>query len=86
MSDQLKKGLVGVICDETKVSEVMREINSVTYRGYAVQDLAKQCRFEQVAYLLLHGELPSDEGLKKFEQAERSNRTISNTLKNTFLG
>ena len=82
MSDEIKKGLVGVISDETKVSEVMPEINSLTYRGYAVQDLAKQCRFEQVAYLLLHGELPSDEELKKFEQAERSNRTISNTLKN----
>ncbi len=81
MSDEIKKGLVGVISDETKVSEVMPEINSLTYRGYAVQDLAKQCRFEQVAYLLLHGELPSDEELKKFEQAERSNRKISNTLK-----
>jgi 2-methylcitrate synthase len=82
MSDEIKKGLVGVISDETKVSEVMPEINSLTYRGYAVQDLAKQCRFEQVAYLLLHGELPSDEELKKFEQAERSNRKISENLKN----
>jgi 2-methylcitrate synthase len=81
MSDEIKKGLVGVISDETKVSEVMPEINSLTYRGYAVQDLAKQCRFEQVAYLLLYGELPSDVELKKFEQEERSNRTISNTLK-----
>jgi 2-methylcitrate synthase len=82
MSDEIKKGLVGVISDETKVSEVMPDINSLTYRGYAVQDLAKQCKFEQVAYLLLNGELPNSEQLAKFEQEERSNRKISENLKN----
>ena len=82
MSEEIKKGLVGVISDETKVSEVMPDINSLTYRGYAVQDLAKQCKFEQVAYLLLNSELPNSEQLAKFEQEERSNRTISEHLKN----
>ena len=82
MSDEIKKGLVGVISDETKVSEVMPDINSLTYRGYAVQDLAKHCKFEQVAYLLLNGELPNSEQLAKFEQEERSNRKISENLKN----
>ena len=82
MSDEIKKGLVGVISDETKVSEVMPDINSLTYRGYAVQDLAKQCKFEQVAYLLLNSELPNSEQLAKFEQEERSNRKISENLKN----
>jgi len=82
MSDEIKKGLVGVISDETKISEVMPDINSLTYRGYAVQDLAKHCKFEQVAYLLLNGELPNSEQLTKFEQEERSNRKISENLKN----
>ena len=82
MSNEIKKGLVGVISDETKISEVMPEINSLTYRGYAVQDLAKQCRFEQVAYLLLNGELPNAKQLNEFEQTERSYRKISNNLKN----
>jgi len=82
MSEEIKKGLVGVISDETKVSEVMPDINSLTYRGYAVQDLAKQCKFEQVAYLLLNGELPNSEQIAKFEQEERSNRKISENLKN----
>ena len=81
MSDEVKKGLVGVISDETKVSEVMPEINSLTYRGYAVQDLAKNCKFEEVAYLILNGELPNDNQLKKFESEERKNRPISQTLK-----
>ena len=60
MSDEIKKGLVGVISDETKVSKVMADINSLTYRGYAVQDLAEICSFEEVAYLLLNGELPTE--------------------------
>jgi len=68
---EIKKGLVGVIADETKVSEVMPDINSLTYRGYAVQDLAEICSFEEVAYLLLNGELPSKSQLNKFEAAEQ---------------
>jgi len=81
VNDEVKKGLVGVISDETKVSEVMPEINSLTYRGYAVQDLAKNCKFEEVAYLILNGELPNDNQLKEFESEERKNRPISQTLK-----
>ena len=78
---EIKKGLVGVIADETKVSEVMPDINSLTYRGYAVQDLAEACVFEEVAYLLLNGELPSKSQLDKFQEEERNNREISSNLK-----
>jgi 2-methylcitrate synthase len=78
---EIKKGLVGVIADETKVSEVMPDINSLTYRGYAVQDLAEVCVFEEVAYLLLHGELPNKSQLAKFQEEERNNREISSNLK-----
>ncbi len=79
---EIKKGLVGVIADETKVSEVMPDINSLTYRGYAVQDLAEHCSFEEVAYLILNGELPNKDQLKEFEKEERANREISTNLKN----
>ncbi len=78
---EIKKGLVGVIADETKVSEVMPDINSLTYRGYAVQDLAEACEFEEVAYLLLNGELPNKSQLAKFQEEERNNREISSNLK-----
>ena len=77
----IKKGLVGVIADETRVSEVMPNINSLTYRGYAVQDLAEVCVFEEVAYLLLNGELPNKSQLSKFQEEERNNREISSNLK-----
>ncbi len=78
---EIKKGLVGVIADETKVSEVMPDINSLTYRGYAVQDLAEACVFEEVAYLLLNGELPNKSQLAKFQEEERNNREINSNLK-----
>ena len=56
MSEEIKKGLLGIVVDETTVSQVMPDINSLTYRGYAVQDLCEQCSFEEVAYLLLNKE------------------------------
>ena len=71
------KGLAGVTVDTTSVSKVMPETNSLTYRGYAVQDLAANCRFEEVAYLMWHGELPTRSQLRKFEKDERSRRNIS---------
>ena len=81
MSSEIKKGLIGVISDETKVSEVMPDINSLTYRGYTVQDLCAKCKFEEVAYLLLNDDLPNKEQLEEFEKKERSNRPISDSLK-----
>ncbi|WP_019012799.1 bifunctional 2-methylcitrate synthase/citrate synthase [Elioraea tepidiphila] len=77
---QVFKGLVGVHADVTAVSKVMPETNSLTYRGYAVQDLAEQCRFEEVAYLLLNGELPNRKQLNAFTKEERANRKISKVL------
>ena len=80
MSDEIKKGLLGIVVDETEVSKVMPEINSLTYRGYAAQDLCAKCKFEEVAYLILNGELPSKKQLKAFEKIERKNRKLSKTL------
>jgi len=80
MSDEIKKGLLGIVVDETEVSKVMPEINSLTYRGYAAQDLCAKCKFEEVAYLILNGELPNKKQLKEFEKVERKERKLSKTL------
>ncbi len=80
MSDEIKKGLFGIVVDETEVSKVMPEINSLTYRGYAAQDLCAKCKFEEIAYLILNGELPNKKQLKNFEKQERSERKLSKTL------
>ena len=64
------KGLAGVVTDETTISKVMPEINSLVYRGYKVQDLAENCSFEEVAYLMTHTDLPNQEQLDVFSQTE----------------
>ena len=80
MSDDIKKGLLGIVVDETEVSKVMPEINSLTYRGYAAQDLCEYCRFEEVAYLILNKDLPNTIQLRQFEKEERNNRELTKNL------
>ena len=80
-SDEIKKGLLGIVVDETTISQVMPEINSLTYRGYAVQDLCEICSFEEVAYLILNGDLPNAIQLDKFRKEERANRNMTINLR-----
>ena len=82
MSNNIKKGLLGIVVDETAISKVMPEINSLTYRGYAAQDLCANCKFEEVAYLILNKELPNKRQLKKFEKEESKERVLSKNLIN----
>ncbi len=72
-----KKGLEGSVIDTSSVSKVNPDTNSLIYRGYPVQDLAENCRFEEVAYLMYKGELPNRTQLSEFEGLERSYRDIS---------
>jgi len=81
MSDEIKKGLLGIVVDETTISQVMPDINSLTYRGYAVQDLCEMCSFEEVAYLVLNKELPNKKQLRKFIKQLEENRNISINLR-----
>jgi 2-methylcitrate synthase len=80
MNDEIKKGLLGIVVDETTISQVMPDINSLTYRGYAVQDLCDKCNFEEVAYLVLNGELPNKKQLKNFVKEERLDRKLSKEI------
>jgi citrate synthase len=79
------KGLAGVVVDTTAVSMVNPDTNSLTYRGYPVQDLAGHCRFEEVAYLLWHGELPTTAQLAAQNEIERAHRTLPAELVTTLL-
>lgn len=78
---QIHKGLAGVLVDTTKISKVDPTTNSLLYRGYPVQELAARCSFEQVAYLLWNGELPTAAELAEFAEGERSQRALSPELK-----
>ena len=81
MNDDIKKGLLGIVVDETTISQVMPDINSLTYRGYAVQDLCEKCSFEEVAYLILNKELPNKSQLNKFKKQLEKNRNITINLR-----
>ena len=81
MSEDIKKGLLGIVVDETTISQVMPDINSLTYRGYAVQDLCEKCSFEEVAYLILNKELPKKNQLKRFMKELEENRNITINLR-----
>jgi len=77
---RIYKGLACVVVDTTAISKVVPETNSLTYRGYPVQELAAKCSFEQVAYLLWHGELPKDQELALFTQRERAARRVDQSM------
>ena len=82
MSDtEIRKGLAGVVVDTTAISKVNPDTNSLLYRGYPVQELAEKCTFEEVAYLLWHGELPTSPQLAEFESLERSLRRLDPVVK-----
>lgn len=77
MSDvNVIKGLAGVYADYTAISKVMPETNSLVYRGYPVQELAENCQFEEVAYLMWNGELPNTQKLQEFCKQEQTLRSL----------
>ena len=74
---EIQKGLAGVTVDTTAISKVMPETNSLTYRGYAVQDLCAHASFEEVAWLMWNGDLPTAAQLDGLRTEEANRREIS---------
>jgi citrate synthase len=66
MSDQLKKGLEGVLVAESSLSYIDGDAGTLVYRGYEIDELARGASFEEVLYLLWNGELPNSEELAEF--------------------
>ncbi len=66
MSDELKRGLEGVLVAESGLSHVDGEVGTLVYRGYDIEDLARDASYEEVLYLLWHGSLPTREELDAF--------------------
>jgi len=81
MTEEIRKGLAGVVADTTAISKVNPETNSLLYRGYPVQELCERATFEEVAYLLWYGELPAGEQLDAFTAVERANRHLDHRVK-----
>lgn len=81
MSQDSHAGLAGIIAGESAVSMVGNEGLGLHYRGYEIHDLVKQCSFEEVAYLLIYGELPSADTLTHYQKTLIELRELPETLK-----
>ena len=77
-------GLRGQVAGQTSLSTVGKEGHGLTYRGYAIEDLADKAKFEEVAYLLLYGHLPNKSELEAYQQKLISNRKLPEELKKTL--
>ncbi len=78
-----KKGvaLAGVNAGSTAICTVGHTGNDLHYRGYDILELAKHATFEEVAYLLIHGELPNHAQLTAYHQKLKKLRGLPNALK-----
>lgn len=78
-------GLDGILAGETALCHVDEGEAGLTYRGYAVSDLADKASFEEVAYLLLFGKLPTQNELKDLSTQLAAGSALSEFVE-TFLG
>ncbi|EGG30956.1 Citrate synthase (si) [Aequoribacter fuscus] len=70
------RGLKGVYFDRSPTTHIDGRKGELRYWGYSIHDLATHSTFEETAYLLLHGELPSSAQLRAFDQALRNARSL----------
>ncbi len=78
---QNTRGLAGVVAGSTKLSTVGKQGAGLTYCGYSIDDLAAEATFEEVAWLLLHGELPTASELAAYTANLKSMRDLPEGLK-----
>ena len=72
----LVRGLAGIPCAESTVAFIDGQVGKLQYRGYRIEDLAAECSFEEVVYLLLEGDLPTNAQLESFDTALRADRAL----------
>lgn len=77
-------GLRGQVAGKTALSTVGKTGSGLTYRGYDVKDLAAQCSFEEVAHLILKGELPTEAELAAYKAKLKSLRSLPQALKDVL--
>lgn len=82
MTDQVKinRGLKGVYFERSGVSHIDGAKGELSYRGYSIHDLATHSTFEEVAYLLIHGELPNQQELNAFEDNLKAARELPSAV------
>jgi len=75
-------GLADVIAGASGICTVGKTGKGLSYRGYAIEELAAHCCFEEVAFLLIHKKLPNQQELTAYREKLKSQRSLPQTLKN----
>ncbi len=73
---KIHRGLKGVYFDRSPCTFIDGRIGELRYRGYSIHDLAEHSTFEETAWLLLHGELPSQAQLAELDRALKAAREL----------
>jgi len=80
MSEELKKGLEGVLVAESSLSYIDGDAGELGYRGYTIDDLARNASYEEVVYMLWHGELPTADELSEFRASMAEERHLDDAV------
>src|SRR5262245_57652677 len=80
--DEYHPGLEGVIANETAIASVEGKDGEggLEYRGYRIEELAESVSYEETAFLLLHGDLPTAAQLREFDERLRGARLLPHAL------
>ena len=73
-------GLAGVPATKSRISDIDGQRGILKLRGYAIQDLARHSTFEETAYLVLKGELPTQKQLDRFKKELAAQRVLEPTI------
>lgn len=77
-------GLAGIVAGQSAISTVGQAGVGLQYRGYSIDDLAEFACFEEVAYLLIYGHLPTEKALTNYQKALIGLRRLPDALKITL--
>src|SRR5262249_50890105 len=82
VNDEYHPGLEGVIANETAIASVEGKggEGGLEYRGYPIEELAESVSYQETAFLLLHGDLPTEGQLREFDARLREARALPHAL------
>lgn len=79
---KINRGLKGIYFERSGVSDIDGAKGELIYRGYSIHDLATHATFEEVCYLLIHGELPNAQELADFDARLKAHRAVPEAVLN----
>ena len=78
--DQVREGLDGVVAFESSISHIDGAVPELVIRGYDINDIVNNLTYEQMAYLLLYGDLPNTTQLSNFDEELKSFRNVPSLI------